>query len=418
MCSTNEVFLGGNVREFQSRLDVGDFQHTDHEKFVKNDDVFVDENGVYNYIEPHCSCGSRNVVRLDSNKKQLVNSETGEWVEVRIKKYRCKDCGIISQVEIEGYDKYCNYSNEFKEKLRKINGLRHIPLRLISYLLNLTNNIKISHETIRLNHTTTNELYWKNNDLKSSGYCGYDAQWFPIDSEWKYLHVLYDINEKQPIALEVTDTETKKDIKNFIDKSIKKHERKAIVTDLKIDYRDIMHNLGFDQQLCEFHFIQNLSKKIKEQKNIDKNNLKIKLKKENKNLSNHKLNKKADKILKDTFKHYDKCKAEIIEVFNQDSYEKAIEYIEELKIKSIEYPDFLRKYLHNEFFPIYKNYIMFLKEEYKDKLDNTNNQTEGYIGFGAEKSEKRKYRTKHGFFNHIVARALFWIENQKSKLTK
>lgn len=353
MKSENEWIVGKNVREFQSQLDVGDYCHNNREKFVNNE-VYVDENGIYHYIEPHCNCGSHNVVKLDSNEKKLMNEKTGEWIKIRVKKYKCKDCGKISQVEIEGYDKYCNYSNDFKDKLSKINRVRHIPLRLIQYLLNLTNNIHISHELIRLNHLITQDTYWKNENFKPSGYCGYDVQWFPIDGKWQYLHVLYDTYNKQPIALETTKTETKKDIKNFIDKSIKYHERKCIVTDLKIEYRDIMQELDFDQQLCSFHFIQNLSKKINEQIKEDKQNLKNELKNEYKDMPENKLDEIIDEMLEDTINLYSDCKNEIIEIFNQNSHKEAVEYIENLKIKSLEYPEFLKKYLHNEVFPIYK----------------------------------------------------------------
>lgn len=134
-----------------------------------------------------------------------------------------------------------------------------------------------------------------------------------LDDKWEYLHVLYDIYNKQPIVLETTKTETKIDIKNFIDKSIECHERKCIVTDLKIEYRDIMQELGFDHQLCIFHFIQNLSKKINQQIKEDKQNLKTKLKTEYKNISYNKLDEMIDEMIEYTINHYSDCKKEIIE---------------------------------------------------------------------------------------------------------
>lgn len=76
--------------------------------------------------------------------------------------------------------------------------------------------------------------------------------------------------------------------------------------------------------------------------------------------------------------------------------------------------------MHNKVFPIYKKYITFLKKEYKGKVDITNNKQK-IIGFGANKFEKRKYRTNFGFFNHIVVKAHFFDREMliaTNKLTK
>ena len=68
----------------------------------------------------------------------------------------------------------------------------------------------------------------------------------------------------------------------------------------------------------------------------------------------NKLDEIIDEMLEDTINLYSDCKNEIIDIFNQNSHKEAVEYIENLKIKSLEYPEFLKKYLHNEVFPIYK----------------------------------------------------------------
>ena len=82
--------ISENVVEVQSRLDVNDFEFP--EKFDENgvkdnsppkvinesgkrvnnkidsQKIFIDENGVYHYVVPHCShCKSTNVTKHDTN---------------------------------------------------------------------------------------------------------------------------------------------------------------------------------------------------------------------------------------------------------------------------------------------------------------------------------------------------------------
>ena len=82
---------------------------------------------------------------------------------------------------------------------------------------------------------------------------------------------------------------------NFINKTIKLHERKAIVTDLKPGYDNTMRNLGLKHQHCTFHLNLSINERIRKylkQKEIE---LRIKFQKENKNISQYQLNKLVKK---------------------------------------------------------------------------------------------------------------------------
>ncbi len=74
---------------------------------------------------------------------------------------------------------------------------------------------------------------------------------------------------------------------------------------------------------------------------------------------------------------------EFIELFMafryQQSWHNAENYINLLKREIHLFPEFLRKYIIENFMPIYKKYIMFLYEGNIGKLEPTNNKIENYF---------------------------------------
>ena len=117
-------FISKKVRDVQSRFDVEDFkkakkseENSDennskpiklidysgepYDKKTTSDEIYLDENGVYHYVVPHCShCGSTNVSKHDTNSTPIY-SKDGKKEYVTVKKYRCKSCGKGSQVEFK-----------------------------------------------------------------------------------------------------------------------------------------------------------------------------------------------------------------------------------------------------------------------------------------------------------------------------
>ena len=143
-------------------------------------------------------------------------------------------------------------------------------------------------------------LFYLNPDIKPSGFYSYDVQWEPIDKGFYYRHLLFDLVNNTPIAeLLAPPDESIETTYNFINKSIKSHERKVIVTDLKPGYDTIMRNLGLKQQHCIFHLNLSIDERIRKylkQKEIE---LRIKFQKENKNISQYQLNKLVKKELEE-----------------------------------------------------------------------------------------------------------------------
>ena len=164
------------------------------------------------------------------------------------------------------FDAHSNFSNSLKEKSWQIKELGWTSLRNIAKYYEIFYGIKISHETIRkaLIVIEGNEINFKLPKL--SGYYGYDAQWVKINKKWRFRHALYDIVQRMPVAELFAEEESNDDVYYFINKYTEPKDRIAIVTDTKLGYDTVMHNLGFNRhQYCVFHFKLNLNKLIKDE---------------------------------------------------------------------------------------------------------------------------------------------------------
>ncbi|WP_298523277.1 hypothetical protein [uncultured Methanobrevibacter sp.] len=107
----------------------------------------------------------------------------------------------------------------------------------------------------------------------------------------------------------------------------------------------------------------------------------------------------------------------IYQLFKQQTYDKAIKYVDLLKRESINFLKLLKDYMGEKFFPEYKKFIHFLEKRHKGKLDNTNNQIENYIGNTMPRAHQKKFRTMEGVFNQIMLQKNGWIEKRNQELT-
>ena len=69
------------------------------------------------------------------------------------------------------------------------------------------------------------------------------------------------------------------------------------------------------------------------------------------------------------------------------------------------------------FFQEYEKYMHFLKKPYPGKLDNTNNQTENYVGNTMPRAHKKKFRTLKESIQSNNTSKNGWIEKRKQGLT-
>ena len=261
-------------------------------------------------------------------------------------------------------------------------------------------------------------MYYLNQEIKPSGFYGYDVQWEPLDDGYHYRHLLFDLVNNAPVAESLAPDEDLKTTYEFINKSVKPIDRKAIITDLKPGYDGVMKKLGFKHQHCIYHLRLTINERIKKflkQKDIE---LRIQFKKENEKISEYKLNKKVKKEIENLKDEINIYKQLFFELFEQQTYDKAISYIDLLRNEINNFPEVLKNYLIKDFFPEYKKFLWFLEDEFKGKLTRTDNDSEMYFHATLPKAEKKRYRTEEGVFNQICNRKNGWMKNIKSQLTK
>ena len=430
MCLKIGEVISNKVTEVQSTFDVGDFKHPEKckkEKIMDNthqkqlisgcrpqrdkktdsNEIYVDENGVYHYVIPHCShCGSVRVTKHDTNETSIY-SKDGTKVKVRVKKYNCESCGKGSQVEFKDeFKKYSGVPVELDSIIVKLNSLHWISLRDKSKIIKATLNISVSYEYVRKAQLITDKLFWKNEDVKNPKYVNYDVQWIPTDNDWSYLYMAVDRKTKDIIGIELTDNEKIETTEAFFDK-IFKHKPEVIISDLKSGYRELIVNkMKIEHQGCLIHFRKALNKKIRKELNKIKNRIEGEILLKDPDISESDLETQIKEIMKPIQKRYWNYKDEVMEAFNKETFEESSSYIQNLRKKVEGYPSAICKYLKKYFFDIYRTLILYKHDDYKDKISPTNNLSESKIGWCASKSEKRKYRTDLGFFNHILARII------------
>ena len=385
---------------------------------ILDENCFINRNGVIEYHDPHCkNCFSNDMIKKSYNKRKIY-LENGISVIIKVKRYLCRKCRKYSQVRLNGiYEDYCNFSNRMKNKAIKMRTRGCESLRNITWAYNIFNNVKMSYETIRQSLLIFNGLYYLNEDLKLSGYAAYDVQWVKINKKWYYRHVLFDIVHRMPVAELLAEKEDSKTTKNFIKNSIQPKDSIAIVTDLKPSYDKIMRELGFVHQHCTFHLLLNIYDTFSPELTKMRKEFELNLKNMELNLSDNQIKEKSKEFINDYKSEINEYLSLIYQLFKQQTYDKAIQYIELLKRESVNFPKLLQDYMNEKFFPEYKKFIHFLEKTHKGKLDNTNNQIENYIGNTMPKAHKKKFRTMEGLFNQIMHRKNGWIEKRNQELT-
>ena len=321
-----------------------------------------------------------------------------------------------------------NYSNETKEKALRVREISWYPFRKLNKLYQIFCGLGISHETVRKaqiiipkeepeeGKEEENKLFYVNSEIKPSGFFSYDVQWEPINGGFYYRHLLFDLVNWAPVAELLAPDEGSETTYKFLSDSLKPYEMNCIVTDLKPGYDRVMMKLGFKHQHCTFHLSLSVNERIRKYLKQKEIKLRIQFQKENKNISQYQLNKLVKKELnkiKDEIKIY---KQLIFELFEQQTYDKALSYINLLKNEINNFPEVLKGFLIKDFFPEYKKFLWFLKDEFKGKLTRTNNASEMYFHATLPKSEKKRYRTKEGVFNQICTRRNDWMKKPKFQL--
>lgn len=279
-------------------------------------------------------------------------------------------------------------------------------------------NFNISHESVRKALKNGDGLYWLNEEIELSGYYGYDAQWLRNEGKWIYRLELFDIINNMSVAYLISKKETPKIVEDFIDISIHPKDRKAIITDLKEDYDQIMRKLGFAHQHFTFHLIKNMTTNLKPKITEKLDKYEAELKENNPKISKSKI-KKMRKEKKEEISDEIKIHIELLYwIIPPTIIQQSKKIHRTTKIRINQFSRNYSRILNNNFFPVYRKYLVFIEKPFIGKLESTNNKLENYFGNTLDKHTKRIYRTPEGIFDYIMTRKNGWIENRKKVLTK
>ena len=134
-------------------------------------------------------------------------------------------------------------------------------------------------------------------------------------------------------------------------------------------------------------------------------------------MSEYKLNKLIKKEINKLEDEINIYKELLFELFEQQTYDKAISYINILKNEINNFSEVLKNYLIKDFFPEYKKVLWFIKPEFKGKLTRIYNDSQMYFHTTLPKADKKRYMAENGVFNQICNRKNGWMKNMKSQLT-
>ena len=118
------------------------------------------------------------------------------------------------------YEKYYNFSENFKKIVRKHIKNGYLSLKHLKKLIKSTMELDISHESISKFLIETDSLYYRDDSFKLSGYYGFDSQWVKIEKVWIYRLALFDLVKNRPLTDSIVDKENENVIKEFIVKTI------------------------------------------------------------------------------------------------------------------------------------------------------------------------------------------------------
>ena len=200
----------------------------------------VNEDGVIEEHHSYCKhCHSSNFIKKGYNWRTIC-LEKGILIRVKVKRYKCKCCRRFYQTEFPNlYEKYHNYSENFKKLIRRHVKDGYLSLRHLKKIIKASLGLDISHESIRKFLATTDSLYYRDDSFKPSGYYGFDSQWVKIEKVWRYRLALFDIVHNRPLAESIVDKEDKEVIKEFIVNTLAPKDRIAIVTDQGQGYESV-----------------------------------------------------------------------------------------------------------------------------------------------------------------------------------
>lgn len=329
-------------------------------------------------------CGSKNVIEDGYYDKPVIFDKLGE-LTVKVKRYACNKCNKKFSTDLSSIVRpNSNVSNKVLDDVRKYYSIFDSSVRKIQEALKEMNNVSISHQEVQnilLNYITDYDSKLE----EYSGYYIFDSLWVKVDElgdKYVFLLVLIDARHRTVISYQLVEKESEEVIYDFIRKSTFNQPRKAITTDLKIEYRKPINKLGFKHQFCKFHAKQNINKYIYNY------------------IKNHNQTENDKKEYKTYLK-------EIYEIFQAKSQTEVLDMINKLIEKISEYPEVIQEIIQKKIIP-YSKYLTIYIEDWK--IEETSNLIERIFGHTFCKHIKNNYKTIKGLLKRFNIKIRRWDE--------
>jgi hypothetical protein len=333
-------------------------------------------------------CGSSKVSFNGFNERDIIFPDTGKET-VKIQKYVCnKGCNngknLYFKTNIDYIvDSNSNYSKKYKEEAVELYAEGFVSTRSSAKLMNSRADTHVSHQSIQ-NWILETPEHPKIEPSTLSGYYVFDAQWVKTDKTWSYRLLLADAKTEKVIRSKTYAEENIDSINKFISETLINQKKICITTDLKKEYKPIVEKLGFKQQWCMYHTRKAFIKAFR------------KYKKENK-LSSY------EKSLVDYYIE------KFMLMFNQPSYDNAMESLNWF-LKEFEYlPDFIQIQLQEKIIPYFKTFTLHLTD---NKVPKTSNLCENIFGKTNPKYIKRRTKISEGVDARCRLREQKWNDKK------
>ena len=338
----------------------------------------------FNNISARCpSCKSHKVVYDSTIGRKLIFLRIGTNYCI-IQRYRCKKCGYRFKADLSSivYDN-TNVTIPVILHIIHLYSLFTGTLYKIQESLIKEHNINISHQTIE-NIILTSEFPLEFSDWSLSGYYQFDALWVKKNGKWKYLLVIFDTKLNIVISRSLADSESTKVVHKFLRKSLRNQNVKCITTDLKVEYRDSIDKLNYNQQFCLFHVEQKINRDIR-------------------------LYIEENKPNDEEIELINSYKKRIFDIFDASSINSAKKIRDELINEMESFPTIIYKIMWDLIIPYFKKLTYYLLDE---NVEPTNNKIENIFQKNFNKSVKKKYKTDKGILKRFDIRINNWNDKK------
>ena len=332
------------------------------------------------------SCKSHNVIKNGNYKRMLYFLHIGKQL-CFIQMYKCLDCGKKIVTDMTSIvDENKNVTKPVINCIQKLYSNFGDSIYKIQYCLKEQFKVNLSYQTIE-NIILSFKKEFKVQNWTYSGYYLFDSLWVKINGQWKYILTLFDIKMNTIINYKIVNSESFKTIYSFLNESTRNQNRKYIITDLKVEYRDVIQKLGFKHQFCLFHTKQKINRDI------------------NNYLKQNKLDFEEESKIKE-FKQL------IFEILNCETIEEAKNHRDKLISKNKDFPLIIKQIMWKFIIPYFKNLTYHLESNF---LESTSNKIENFFQKVLPKHIKKTFRSKSGVEARLELRIEFWNKNNLQK---